>query len=143
MRIELRAVSQFTSNSSNSKARILKFFEKFDHPVSHVFITCFSSVMVSLLCWSRGRTIHWLNKDKLLEYGVLIQLVTGIATKQWLSRNLLPYIKDAKMDDRICQFRKFIIFNECSENKYGPWLKVYHTQNYMKVITKIRSICHT
>ena len=43
----ISAISNFT---------VLKFFEKFDNPFSHL-VTCFLRVTVSMMCQSQGRTI--------------------------------------------------------------------------------------
>ena len=60
-------------------------------------VTCFPTVAVSILCWSQGRTIsspftNYIDRDKLEDISI-IRLVTGIATKPWLSGNMFPNIK--------------------------------------------------
>ena len=85
-------------NSSNFIATTLRFSEKFDHPLSHVFIlgyrfleshgiiampvtSCIKDACSNLTLFN-----YW-NETKLFE------LVTCIATKPWLSGNMLPNIK--------------------------------------------------
>ena len=54
-------------------------------------VTCFLRVTVLLLCRSQARTIS--SQFTKMERVSLIQLVTGIATKLWLSGNMFPNIK--------------------------------------------------
>ena len=70
-------------NSCNFNATILKFFEKLDHPFSHVFIfgnMFFESHGFVAVPVIRSNNFVLLVRNK-LERVSLIQLVTGTATK--------------------------------------------------------------
>ena len=60
------------------------------------WVTCFLRITVLLLCRSQARTISSPVDYDELEHVFLILLVTGIATKPWLSGNMLPNIKTCK-----------------------------------------------
>ena len=86
-----------SSNSSNFNATILKFSEQFIHPYSHVFIfgnmfpeshgfvaIPVTSCIKDTWCFNLSLSNYYWKETKLLD------LVTGTATKPWLSGNMLP-----------------------------------------------------
>ena len=94
---------------SNFNATILKFCEKFDHPFPHVFIfvnmfpESHGFVAVPITRLNNIVSLHYLDWDK-LEHVSLIQLVAGIATKPWLSGNMLPNIQQKKWENGCSNF---------------------------------------
>ena len=73
-------------------------------------------------------SLHWLDWNK-LEHVSLIQLVTGIATKPWLSRNMLPNIKT--WENELSNFSENlrIVALNCSSS-----LDTYHQIYHVTVI---------
>ena len=85
-------------NSSKLIATTLRFWDGKIYEYTHVFIFCSmlpeSQCFVGVPVASSNNivSLHLLDRDK-LEHISLIQLVTGIASKPWLSGNMLPTIK--------------------------------------------------